>query len=229
MNKIIILFLGFFSISAVFGKGSMFENGPTFTNHDQIKSKMHQRLKNNDPMLMSEILDFFTKILTKADKSIQLSNEDESVVFDALRTLGHFAKVNKRAQEFLIAHLDQDVWKYRCKWKSNRGNYLFDLLVSYSIQGLGTANLSTTLNSFYLKSPRYLFDFAGDVVQGKFNIYLAQTVSKSVYIRWTMGKFINPIDAENSKVAFLKWTKNPVGKKLLTWANEAMKGSRPDK
>ena len=168
------------------------------------------------------VADLFIQALTTEFKDKALSQREEDTLCDTIRALGCVAKDDDAAYEFLKRASDTPFWKEQRLWKSPRGAYCDDLLVSYSVQAVaisGRSDAMSFLESLKAQQRRYLHAFAGDIAQGAFYLHLRQRGGQ----RLLMEYMLTP----GNKTLFEQWIKTDQGARWLEWANDQMRGPRP--
>ena len=169
------------------------------------------------------VADVFIGALTAEFKDKALSQTEEDVLCDMIFALGRVAERDDGAYAFLKQGADPAFWKGKQLWRSPRGDYRDNLLVSYSIQAVaisGRPDAMSFLESLKARGRGYLHAFAGDITQGAFYLHLREKGGTDLLMRYML--------AHNDKSLFEEWIQTAKGARWLEWANEQMRGPVPE-
>ena len=148
--------------------------------------------------------------------------QDLTAVTDALLVLGLSAQTEQQAFDYLVLHSRPEAWFDQIGEEACSDNEI-ESLASFSIHGIGAANhpeSASVLDDLRKRSPAYAHRYAGDIVQAYFYLYLRESYPQENLLDYLIGE-------EEEYELFLHWSENE-GAELVKWANESMRGPRPD-
>lgn len=176
-----------------------------------------------------QTVELFKNTLTNEFKNQKLTSgkdepsNQESVLFDTVKSLGLLAGRQDSARDFLVQAADPEFWKTNANWTTAGGNNTIGLLTLYSIMALAQSGRDDVPDLLNKLAGRELLGLTPKNVAGgmTFEGSLVQSVYFDYYIKkYGLEKFQDDFVKQRQGRYWSEWAATDEGKQWQAWAGE---------